>query len=157
MDLTGILDLSRSEKPTALMNRLRKFLPEIATANTNLGSATECDIEIIAVEDGSDASSSTDSDNESEAKTNQLHVVMDVTTVREDAPIRVVISGSDSDFDDEGQQVLPVGFRTKEPVRKKRRKGDRQRLVEEVSEEYMASKEISNDKEISAESKRIEQ
>lgn len=66
MDLAGILDLSRPEKPTALMNRLRKFLPEIATANANLISATECDIEITAVEDGSDASSSTDSDDETE-------------------------------------------------------------------------------------------
>lgn len=66
MDLTGVLNLTRSEKPTALLNRLRKFLPEIAAANTNLSSATECDIEIITVDHGSSASSSTDSDDESE-------------------------------------------------------------------------------------------
>lgn len=66
MDLTRILDLNRPEKPTTLLNRLRKFLPEIATANTSLSSATECDIEIIAVEDENDASSSTDSDDDLE-------------------------------------------------------------------------------------------
>ncbi|KAL3997115.1 hypothetical protein ACH3XW_9530 [Acanthocheilonema viteae] len=152
MDLAGILDHDRSEKPTALLNRLRKFLPEIATANTNLSSATECDIEIIAVEDGSDASSLTDSDDESEAKAEQPHIVMDVTTVMEDAPIRMVLSDSDSDLNDDTRQVLPVGFQTKEPIRKRKR----QHFIEEVTEGYMASKVISNDQEKSVESRRIE-
>ncbi|VDK87182.1 unnamed protein product [Litomosoides sigmodontis] len=146
MDLTGILDLRRSEKPTALLNRLRKFLPEIATANANLVSAAECDIEIIAVEDGSDASSSTDSDDETENKIKEPHVVMDVTTLMEDAPIRMVISDSDSDLDDDGQQTLPVAFRTKEPVRKRK-----QHLLEKGNEECMAVSE----RKVSVESSRM--
>lgn len=83
----------------------------------------------------------------------QPRVVIDVTTVVEDAPVRMVISESDSDIDDdEEQQTLPVGFRTKEPVQKRRR----QHFMEEVNEEYMVRKEISSDQEISVELKKIE-
>lgn len=66
MNLSRILDLNRPEKPTALLDRLQKFLPEISSANSNLSKRAGCDIKIIAVEDESDASSSTDSDDESE-------------------------------------------------------------------------------------------
>uniref|UniRef100_A0A0R3S3W0 BESS domain-containing protein n=1 Tax=Elaeophora elaphi TaxID=1147741 RepID=A0A0R3S3W0_9BILA len=143
MDLTRILDLSRPEKPTALLNRLREFLPEIANANINLNNATECDIDITTVKDESDASSSTDSDDEPGVKTKQPYVVMDVTTVMEVAPIRMVISDSDSDLDDdEEQQSLPVGFRTKKPARKRKQ----QHMMEEhMMEKCTADKCINND------------
>lgn len=74
---------------------------------------------------------------------------MDVTTLMEDAPIRMVISDSDSDLDDDGQQTLPVGFRTKEPVGKRKR----QHFLEKDNEEYVADKGINSDQKVSVESK----
>ncbi|VDM11664.1 unnamed protein product [Wuchereria bancrofti] len=150
MDLTRILDLNRPEKPTALLNRLRKFLPEIATANSSLNSATKCDIKIIAVEDENDTSSSTESDEEPEIKTKQPQIVMDITTVVEDS--RTVISDSDSELGgDGGQQTLPVGFQIKEPMRKRKRK----HLIEEVADKYIIGENINSDQEISVGSKEL--
>ncbi|EFO17043.1 hypothetical protein LOAG_11461 [Loa loa] len=155
MDLTRILDFNRPEKPTALLDRLHKFLPEIATANNNLSNAAGCDIKIFAVEDESDASSSTDSDEESETITKQPQIVMDVTTLVEDAPSRMIISDSDSDLDDDKEQkTLPVGFRTGEPMRKKSKR-KRQYLMEEVAEEDIACKDISNDQKIVVEQEEL--
>ncbi|VDO58184.1 unnamed protein product [Onchocerca flexuosa] len=161
MDLTRILNVTPSEKPTALLDRLQKFLPEIASANSNLSNTEECDIKIIPVENESDSSSSfedesaasssfcssADSDDESETKMKQPEIVMDVTTVMEDPPSRMVISDSDSDVDDdEIQEILPTGFRIKDPVRKKKRK----HLMEETD------KNINNNQELLVESKKTD-
>ncbi|VDO07447.1 unnamed protein product [Brugia timori] len=150
MDLARILDLNRPKKPTALLNRLREFLPEIATANSNLNNATKCDIKITAVENESDATSSNESDEEPESKTKQPQIVMDITTVVDDS--RTVISDSDSELGGDGeQQTLPVGFQTKEPTRKRKRK----HLIEEVADKYIIGKNINSDQEISVESKEL--
>ncbi|MCP9259970.1 hypothetical protein DINM_003171 [Dirofilaria immitis] len=155
MDLKKILDIKQPEKPTALLSRLQKFLPEIAIANTNLNNTGECDIEIMAVEDENDASSSscssTDLDDESETKTKKPEIVMDITTLKEDPPSCVVTSDSDSDLDDdEKQQTLPTGFRTKEPVRKKKRK----HLIEEV-EGCVTDRNINDNQDFLAKSKKL--
>lgn len=69
----------------------------------------------------------------------------------EDVRSRMVSSDNDSDLgDDQEQQSLPVGFRTREPLRK----GKRLHLIKEVAEEYVSGKDISNEQEVSADSGR---
>uniref|UniRef100_A0A915PX17 Uncharacterized protein n=1 Tax=Setaria digitata TaxID=48799 RepID=A0A915PX17_9BILA len=152
MNIGKILDMRPLENPTALLDRIQEFLPKIAKANANLDDTATCDIKIVSDDSESVASSSfcssTDSDDELQTLTDKPQIVMNVTTVVEDPPNRMIVTDSDSDDDNTKQQALPVGFRTKKLVRRKERK----RLVEEV-EEYKPTKGEKKKKESFTESK----
>lgn len=72
MNILRTVDLRSAEsQPGELLNRLQKFLPEIAAANADLDNARKCDIEITTAgsesdDEGTSSSSSSSSINSSE-------------------------------------------------------------------------------------------
>ncbi|VDN00946.1 unnamed protein product [Thelazia callipaeda] len=142
MDLKNILVRKPPTESTNLLDRLQNFLPKIAAANRELDKASKCDIVINVVggtgesESDSSSSASTCSSSDSEdtwkyagTGTEEPEVVVDVTTLKEDTMKSLVETSDSNTSDDCEDEMLPVGFRIKKSVPKKKRK----QLIEEVN------------------------